>query len=286
LSPAEGLGSTEGEAPALVGALRRILRPLIRLLLAQRVTFPFLASLLKEIYVDVALRELAREERSHTDSRVSLMTGVHRKDVRRLRAALPHGEPVPATVSRGAELASRWINEPGYQDAQGRPRALPRTAERPGEPSFNALVESWSKDIRPRAVLDELLDLGVAHLDPEGRVCLRVEGFVPEEGFAEKAFYFGRSVRDHIDAAAHNLLGGRPALFERCVYYESLSEESARELEELSGRLAMEVLQTVNRRGSALKRRDAGRAGRLYRITLGAYFFRGRTDDFDAGTRG
>jgi hypothetical protein len=274
MNPSEGLGSTDGTSTALVSALRRILRPLLRLLLAHRLTFPFFSALLKEMYVEVALAKLAAEGRL-TDSRVSLMTGVHRKDVRRLRGQLPLEDSVPATVSRGAQLAHRWISSPSYQDAAGRPLALPRTAHRNGEPSFNQLVESWSTDVRPRSVLDELLDLGVATLDSEGRVCLRVEGFVPEKGFDEKAFYFGRSVRDHMDAAAHNLLGERPPLFERSVYYEGLSQASANEIEELSQKLGMDLLRAVNRAGASLKRGDAGIAkSESHRITLGVYFFR------------
>jgi hypothetical protein len=278
MSVGDGLGSTESAPAALLVALRRILQPLVRLLLARRLGFGFLAGLLKEIYVEVALRELEGNQRMQTDSRVSLMTGVHRKDVRRLRSALPYEESVPAAASRGAQVAQRWITERGYQDADGEPLPLPRTSDSPDQPSFNRLVEEWSTDVRPRAVLDELLHLGVARIDEAGRVCLRVEGFVPEEGFDEKAFYFGRSVRDHMAAAVHNLLGIRPSLFERSVYYEGLSEESVRELEELSNQLAMETLRTVNRRAAALKRRDGSRKESPFRITLGAYFFRGRKD--------
>src|SRR5262245_38810287 len=156
---AEGLGATDDRVPPLVAALRKLLRPLIRLLLAQRLTFPFFAGLLKEMYVEVALRQLAVDGLRQTDSQVSLMTGVHRKDVRRLRVALPYEETFPAAASRGAALALRWISQPGYQDAEGSPLALPRSAG-PGEPSFDALAESVSKDVRPRALLDELLHFG------------------------------------------------------------------------------------------------------------------------------
>jgi len=238
---------------------------------------PMLTSLLKEVYVEGARRELALQGRRATDSQVSLMTGVHRKDVRRLRVEqLPH-DTAPMTASRGAQIALRWTTAEGYQDDQGHPLALPRTAEGDG-PCFNALVESIQKDVRPRAMLEELLQLGAAYLDDEGRVCLRVEGFVPQAGFEEKAFYFGRSIRDHVAAAAHNLLGERPGMFERSVYYEELCEDSMVELEELSNLLAMDALRAVNRRGAALKRRDAGRAKRLHRFTFGAYFFRGHEE--------
>jgi hypothetical protein len=266
------LGATDDGASPLVAALRRLLRPLIRLLLAQRLTFPFFAGLLKEMYVEVALRQLAVDGLRQTDSQVSLMTGVHRKDVRRLRSVVPLEESQPAAASRGAAVALRWISQPGYQDEQGNPLPLPRSAD-PGAPSFDALAESVSKDVRPRALLDELIHFGVTEVDAQGRVSLRVEGFVPQQGFAEKAFFFGRGVRDHIAAAVQNLLGQGPATLDRSVYYEDLSAESVRELEELSRLLMMDALRTLNRRGAALKKRDAARQGASFRITLGSYFY-------------
>lgn len=90
-------------APAhLVARLLVGLRPM----LARGMTFPFVAELLKGLFVEVAEREFALEVKTQTASRLSLFSGVHRKDVQRLRrgAALPDAEPMPAAVSLGAQL--------------------------------------------------------------------------------------------------------------------------------------------------------------------------------------
>ena len=71
-------------ASSLVAALIRLLRPLVKLLLYHGITYPFLADLLKSVYVEVADREFPVEGKKQTDSRVSLLTGVHRKDVKGL----------------------------------------------------------------------------------------------------------------------------------------------------------------------------------------------------------
>ena len=280
MSP-EGFGSTEAQSSPLVAALRRILRPLLRLFLSHRLTFPFLSNLLKEMYVEVALAELAKEGRKQTDSQVSVMTGVHRKDVRRFRESERIDDPVPITVSRGGQLALRWITSVDYQDEEGQPLALPLTSADPKTPSFEALAHSISKDIRPRVLLDELIALGVARIDSDGRAVLRVEGFVPEAGFAEKAFYFGRSVRDHVAAASHNLDGGAPPFFERCVSYGKLSPESVRELQELWNQMAMDALRAVNRRGAALQKRDTKDSDATHRVGVGGYFFAEREEGGD-----
>ena len=88
-----------GEPPrALLAALERVLRPLVRLLLAHGITFPALSRLLKSVYVQVAERDFALEGKRVSDSRVSLLTGVHRKDVRTLRGEGADESPVPEAV--------------------------------------------------------------------------------------------------------------------------------------------------------------------------------------------
>lgn len=260
--------------PALVQALRRLLRPLVRLLLRHQATYPFLASLLKSVYVEIAEREFGIHGKAQTTSRVSLLTGIHRKDVKRLRETPVDLDAPPGNVSLGAQLVLRWTASPEYLDGVGHPRPLPRLAAEGDAPSFESLVASVSKDIRARAVLDEWLRLGVARLDERDRVVLVVEAFVPESGFDEKSYFLGRNVHDHLAAAVHNLSGDVPPLLERSVYYAGLSPESVDELAELGERVGMEALQTVNRRALVLQERDADRPDGDQRMNLGVYFFR------------
>ncbi len=280
--PSEPAPGLESVPPSLVRALRQLLRPLVRLLLDHRLPFTHMAELLKSAYIEVATRELTLEDRPQTDSRVSLLTGVHRREVKRLRGELPYGDrSMPESVDFGTLLALRWTTEAPYCDADGEPLPLPRSSPSPATASFDSLVQSVSKDIRPRAVLDEWLRLGVAVIDEQQKIRLRVGGFVPKEGFEEKAFYVGRNLRDHISAAAANLRGEQPPRFERSVYYEGLSPESIEELEKRAGQLSMEVLRKINRRAAELKRRDARRKDPSGRITLGIYFERARMSDED-----
>ena len=265
--------------PALLRqALERLLRPLVRLLIEQGVPFGELAELLKGVYVDVALRDFPLEGKQPTDSRVTLLTGVHRKDVRRLRGQPHTPQDPPHSVTLGALLVARWTGTPGFLDAEGHPRPLPRKALRRGK-SFESLVESVSKDIRPRVVLDEWLRLGVVRLDAEDRVCLNAEAFVPSRGLDEKLFFFARNLHDHIAAAARNVGGRRPAFLERSVYYPGLARESVAELAKLAARVGMEALQAVNRRALELVHEDAGGETASQRMNFGLYFYDAPADD-------
>ncbi len=257
----------------LVMALRRILRPLVRLLLSYSVQFPYLANLLKLTYVEVATREFPLDQKPQTDSRISLLTGIHRQDVKRLRGEMLSESSPPPAVSLGAQLVSRWMGEVIYLDANGRPKPLARLAADGGDASFERLVQSVNKDIRPRVVLDEWLRLGVADVDDKGRVVLRTEAFVPAHGQEEKLFYFGKVIHDHLAASGHNLTTGQSPMLDRCVYFDQLTEHSADQLADYSRTLAAEAMQALNRKALELQQADFGKLKATHRITFGLYFY-------------
>jgi hypothetical protein len=259
---------------ALVAALRRLLQPLVRLLTAQGITYPMLADLLKQVYVDVAVRDFRLEGEAPTDSRVTLLTGVHRKDVKRLRTpGAPQPEAMPEMVALGSQLAAVWTTRRDLRDRKGRPRPLPRLASQGGARSFEGLVASISKDIRARPLLDEWLRLGVVKIDEQDRVVLRSAAFVPSRGFDEKAFYFGHNLHDHIAAAGHNVQGEGPPFLERSVHYEGLDAASVAGIKELAERAGMEAVQSVYRESKEHETRDRKSASPKQRLTFGIYFY-------------
>jgi len=266
---------------SLVKALRNLLRPLIRTLIGHGISYPFLAAMLKSVYVEVAEAETGEDEKRTTDSRINLMTGVHRKDIRRLRADPDRAESIPPVVSLGAHLVLLWTGSREYLDSEGRPIPLPRSSEVAGEPSFDGLVESLSKDVRPRAVLDEWLRLGIARLDDAGRVCLNHDAFVPEKGFDEKAYFFGRNIRDHIAAASHNLAGMVPPFLERTVFYDKLTADSVEELSEYARKTGMDTLLAMNREAMQKADEDANDPGAKFRMSFGIYFYSVRDEEME-----
>jgi hypothetical protein len=265
--------ASKDASESLPAAVRRILRPLVRLLIARSIPFPFAANLLRGIYVDVAVKQFPVSGRRQSDSRVTLLTGVHRKDVKRLRQQPHPAHGASRTVSLGSQLIARWTALPAYRDERGNPLPLPRLAAAGSAPSFEALVRSINTDIRPRVVLDEWLRLGLVHLDEQDRVRLNVQAFIPPEGSAEMAYFFGRNLHDHMAAAVHNMLGEPGPLFDRSVNYNNLSPESVAELIELASRRAMDVLQELNARALRLQERDSGRPGASNRFNFGLYLF-------------
>ncbi|MDP4025652.1 DUF6502 family protein [Methylobacterium sp. NEAU 140] len=262
---------TAPEGAGLHAPLARLLRPLVRLLVARGITFPALTDLLRELYVNVAEYDFALPGKEQTDSRVSLLTGIHRKEVRRLRGAGAPVSAVPATLSRTSRIIARWLADPAFTGPDGAPLPLPRVAEGDA-PSFESLVAGVTRDLRPRAVLDEWLDRRLVFVDPLDRIVLAEAAYVPRaDGNAEaQAYYFGRNLHDHIAAATANILGDAPRFLERAVHYDGLSADLAARLEARARELAMEALQQANREAHAACQGDAGGG---HRWTFGLYVY-------------
>jgi hypothetical protein len=217
------------------------------------------------------VRDFPVAGKEQTDSRVSLLTGIHRKDVKRLRALPADEERVPETVSLGMRLINAW-QQPPFADPDGAPKRLPRLARQGGELSFETLVSSVSKDIRARSVLDEWTRLGIARVDDEDGVRLMTDAFVPHQGFAEKAFYFGHNLHDHAAAAASNLLGERAPFLERSVHYTRLPAAVVAALAEDAEGSGMRLLKSINRKAQAAAS-PAEDDPAAQRFTFGIYFY-------------
>lgn len=263
----------------LVRALRRVLRPLVRLMLAQGITYTYCCELLKGLFVDVAEKDFRIGQDAPTDSRVSLISGVHRKEVSRLRQELRQTtDTVPGVVSLGAQLVAVWLGTPRYLDEVGQPLPLARFASEGGELSFQSLVAGVNSDIRPRVVLDEWMRLGVARFDELQRVCLNVDAFVPVDGYDEKAYYLGHNLHDPRCCCRQQPVGRSQTLFGAQRALRCIEPSVVTDLAKQSERLGMNTLLALNKNAMALERTDAPPVEQRQRMTFGIYFYTEPTD--------
>ncbi len=274
-------GGIGGPPPALLKALERLLEPLVRVAMGFGVTFPLFLRVLKRIYIHAATAESRDSGVPATISSISVMTGLQRKDIGQIKEQIDRKLGPPANVSLGARLIGIWSGAKTFTDEAGRPLPLPRFAGT--HPTFEDLVRSVSSDVRPRAVLDEWLRLGVVEVDGDDRVHLKGDAFVPRQGFDETAYYFGRNLRDHIAASSHNLAGDGSPLLERAVYYDKLTPDSIAVLEKLARDIGVDALVRINREALRLADGDEGKPGAGQRMSVGIYFYRGPDIDGEAG---
>ncbi|MCE2680648.1 MAG: DUF6502 family protein [Burkholderiales bacterium] len=259
----------------LLGTLRYMLKPLVRLLLRHAVTYPMLLEELKKSYVQVAEAEFEIAGKPQTDSRLSLLTGIHRKDVRRIREEADTNTGASPKANLGAQVVSQWLGNPRYQTDAGTPVALPRVAFQPGDLSFEGLVASISKDLRGKPLLDEWLHAGIVRITEEGSIALNVQAFVPSHHFEQTCSFMGMNIHDHLSAAVHNLQADREpgeSFFERCAFDDGLTQAQVQALHDFVRRNGMDFLRSVNQQNINTPK-DTAAEGLRFRVNTGVYFY-------------
>ncbi len=256
----------------VLAAVLRVFKPAARLLLQNGVSYGAFAAALKKVFLAAAQDELKARGMAQTDSALTLLSGVHRRDVRTLLRNAPADDGLQRQpLSMASEVAMRWLSSKPWLGPDELPRTLARGAE---ADSFDALVASVSSDIRPRAVLDELKRLGVAEEDEAG-VRLLMASFAPRQGFEEMTWLFADNLHDHLAAAAGNLQA-QSNFLEQSVHVDEITAASAAALQ----KAAVAAWKETFRRYMALaqERFDADAANaspeqRDQRARLGMYFF-------------
>ena len=145
-----------------------VLRPIAKILLRYGVGFREFSEIAKSAFVDVATTEYGIRGRPTNISRVAVMTGLTRKEVRRLRSQLEDGrDSVVLKTTPLTTVLHRWHSEDKYLDSDGRPASLPFVGD---GPSFSSLVKEFGGDIPPGAMRTELKRVGALAEDENGFV--------------------------------------------------------------------------------------------------------------------
>ena len=148
-------------------AVSLMLKPLIRLLIAQGVTHAEFSETAKEVYVETALRHFDEEERINK-SRVAILTGLTRKEVKNVIDRNLDEGGSERNYSRPERVLTGWYSDPKYTGPYGIPLELAYESKEPGGISFVSLVKQYSGDMAPRQMLNQLIQAGSV-LEIDGR---------------------------------------------------------------------------------------------------------------------
>jgi hypothetical protein len=262
-------GLTDRRARIALQAALTMLMPLARWLLRNGVHYASFAPALKSVFVEAARRELDAAGAKQTDSAISVLSGVHRRDIRESARAAEHAQQ-PKTPSVASQAFTRWVTDPAYRGAAGRPAMLLKTG---AAPSFDALARQVSSDVHPRTLLAEMQRLGLVLVDDE-QVRLCTEAFVPQQGLAENATLLSAHVADHIAAGVHNLGSGEGRFLEQSMYGSGLTAQSIAALGQTARTLWADIFGQIVR--EATQRFEADRQDPTtprMRMRFGVYYY-------------
>jgi len=259
----------------LAAAVLRLLAPLVRVLLRNGMSFNAFSDLARRAYVESAMREFAIPGKKQTVSRVSVLTGLSRKDVQRILGAQGIADSGEARerYNRAARVIAGWVRDQEFADAAGEPAAL--APDGPGA-SFGQLVKRYSGDVPARAVLDELLRVGAVQRQDDGRIRLLSRAYVPSASDLDKLDILGADVADLIATIDHNLRhGGADPRFQRKVMYDNVPRDAAAAFRALSAQQAQALLEAMDQ-WLAPRDRDVNpsvRGAERVRVGVGIYYF-------------
>ena len=257
---------------ALAKAVKLMCKPLVRLLIEKGITFPQMRDLMKALYVEVAEEQFSLDNKKPSDSRIFVLTGVHRKDIKRLREqSEADSQLITSAASLSGEIIARWNSMPEYLNDKGKPAALLKTSSK-AEAGFDQLVSSVNKDVRAKVILEEWLRLNIVRINDD-YISLNQSAFVNNKAFNDMAYYLGHNVHDHMASCVSNILAESEPMMERSVYYASLTPDSVKKLRNIADKKGNELLLQLNKQALKLYDADKHKDNAKQRIRLGVYWY-------------
>ena len=272
---------------SLQKAVTRVLAPLVRLLLRHGVSHAEFANWAKQAYVDAAANHFGIGGKPPSVSRIAIVTGINRKEVKRIRELPADVDTGVAKHNRAVRVVTGWLQDREFLTARGRPRVL---VYGDADDSFNRLVRRHGGDVPARAMLDELVRVGtVSH--ENGRVTLTRRGYVPHESESALLDLFATSATDLLTTLDHNLSGEGERRLQMSVAYDNVTREGVEAFRELSARRGLALLRELD---AALREYDrdvtpdaasASTDGERRRAGLGLYLIEDMAEKDDADER-
>lgn len=257
----------------LNSAIKQLLKPLMRFLINKQITLPTLLEVIKSAYVEVAEKEFTIADKPATDSRINLLTGVHRKDVKRLRDQHLEHKPSERLSINSLMLAS-WMGEEPYCI-----NGIPQPLMISGEGSFESLANEYSRqNIHSSSIMESWLQMGWIDKDEALMLHLNMDTLQDKQLTEDQLYFFAQNLADHMATSTGNLVN-KQKNFERAVFYNKLSKTSLSVLKKSAKDQSMQVLKDLNQQALALQKKDKIIPGPHYRFRLGSYIFTDLDDE-------
>jgi len=205
---------------ALLAAFRVLMGPLVRILLRQGISYAEFSEVAKAVYVEVALKDFKVSGRRATRTRIAVMTGLTRKEVKRvIDEAVKERFELKTSFNRLGRVLVGWHTDADFTGPYGMPLELEYETGNPNEPTFSVLVKRHSGDMSPRSILDELVRVGAIRETEVGWFRVMRREYIPEAQGAHTFERTGVVVRNFVNTVEFNMTKLAPGKgrFERHV---------------------------------------------------------------------
>jgi hypothetical protein len=224
---------TDSYREQLVHTLRKVLKPLVRILFRAGVRFDEFIELLRGIYVEIVIEDAASADKRVTTGRISILTGVPKKDVDRLASSEDWLKiPKPTDGPALAAILHRWHTDSAFLGPYGVPLELPLSGH--GGRNFVDLVGGSSIAIDPHSAFEQLLAAGVIARSGDTHVKVLSRSYVMQKPLSPEVLeHFGKSMTNLASTIHFNMTpNSSTKRLERSVFPgEGLAEELFQEFD-------------------------------------------------------
>jgi hypothetical protein len=259
---------------ALSTAVLQLLQPLVRVLLRHGMAYDEFAELARRAYVRVAERDFTLQGRKQTASRISVITGLNRKEVARLQAldgapVDPELQEAARTMNRAARVVVGWVHDHPAPGGSAEADPAPLDAAQ-----FAALVKRHSGDMPARAVLDELRHDGAVSVDEAGLHHLKPGSYGAKSTDAGRVLLLGQHAGELLGTIDHNL--GHPkeaAWLQQRVFADHIPADRVEAVRALLRETGQQALAQARDHLIEHDGGDAVPGEGARRVSLGVYYF-------------
>ncbi len=229
---------------ALHHTVRNILTALVRTLLRNGMAYGEFDQIARKVYADVAFRDFAPEGKKQTVSNVAILTGLNRKEVKRmLEIDENQSETGDRQYNRSIRVIGGWINDPDYLRADGVPRDLILE----GDFSFSSLVRKYSGDMPVAAMQRALTKSANICVTDDNHVRLLSHAYLPSDDQIEHITILGVDAGQLIDTINHNIIADTEGLrFQRKASNHQVSVDAIPAVKRFLARKGQAFLEEVD----------------------------------------
>ena len=271
---AQATGAADGTKALILRGAARFMQPIVRLLLKAGVTHPEFAEMCKSVFVGVAGSDYGIRGRKANNSRIAILTGLGRKQVRQQLDLLEKEQLAnPSQMSPATRVMSAWHEDPAYLDAHGRPLVLPVQGD---APSFTTLARTYAGDLPVNALLKELRRVNAVVDDGEDLLKIVSRSFLTVDVDPEYVRILSTQLQDLGATIYHNVSPPKGAVrrMQRFVVNENMPPAKVREFQELATTAAQELLEKfdgwLTQHEVPMEERSDSK---MKRTGVGVYFF-------------
>ena len=264
--PDDQMNKIQQGSDSTLNCTLNVMDQLVRWLVKSGIGHHEFSDAMRSLFYNAALEELEQLEQKKTDSALSLLSGLNRREVSQLRqinAGKPQKLNTCVTAPRSnvpSRVIALWV-------ALDLPHIIPTSG---AECSFEALVRQISSEKHPRSILAELIRLKLV-IETGQYVWLQTQHLVPNPTQDINEQILSDNVADHLAAGITNLSTQPHAFLEQSVCVEHLSLASVEQLKMMSQQLWAQYAEQIFVQVKRCVEIDQANPDASYRFRVGIY---------------